>query len=133
MEFVDLNGETVSINLGKFYVQKPNSSKLHKDARGVITDFFKPRKVLEEISLKIPEQLYLDFFVPETRVAIEVQGAQHFKPTTFFHKDKLAFYKAQHRDKRKVQWTLLNNIILVEFNYNEEPDEWRSKLRAAFC
>ena len=40
----------------------------------------------------------------------------------------MAFYKAKARDKEKREWCELNNMRLVELNYNEDIDEWRRKI-----
>lgn len=47
----------------------------------------------------------------------------------FFFKSKLDFYKAKARDSDKKEWCELNQIELIELNYNEDIDEWRTKIR----
>ena len=44
------------------------------------------------------------------------------------HQNKLSFYKAKARDSDKREWCEINNINLVEFNYDEDVDEWRRKV-----
>ena len=46
----------------------------------------------------------------------------------FPYKNKMAFYKAKARDMEKREWCELNNMRLVELNYNEDIDEWRKKI-----
>jgi hypothetical protein len=132
VNFVDLDGNEVSVSLAKFLIVKENKSSYHKAARQLLQEIFAPRKVLEEISLKVPDQLFLDFFVPECRVAVEVQGAQHTTYTPHFHKDKMAFYKAQYRDKRKQQFLSLNNITVVELPHYESREQWRARILGVF-
>jgi len=73
--------------------------------------------------------MYLDFFIRTTQfLAFEIQGEQHYKSNTHFFDNKLAFYKAQNRDRQKREWCELNNINLIELTYKETEDGWRQKI-----
>jgi hypothetical protein len=39
----------------------------------------------------------------------------------------MAFFKAKARDSDKAAWCELNNMNLIELNYNEKEPEWRVK------
>jgi hypothetical protein len=102
-----------------------NASALHLAARALLKQKFPTHPILEEV--KIPEgDLWLDFYLPKVKLAVEVQGRQHSEYVPFFHGDRNSFHfvKAQKRDKLKRQWCELNHIMLVELPYSETIDEW---------
>jgi len=61
----------------------------------------------------------LDIYIPELKLGIEYQGAQHFEAIDFFGGEK----GLEHRkdlDERKRQLCRENNVTLIEFKYDEE-------------
>ena len=66
----------------------------------------------------------LDIFLPEYNIAIECQGAQHFKPVDFAGKgEKWAiqlFEQNRKRDDRKLKMCLTNSIKMIYIVDNEE-------------
>ena len=90
--------------------------------------------ILEEVSLAGSRTqegggiLRADMFVPNRNLIVEVHGEQHHKFNKFFFKNKLRFYRAQARDREKKEWCNINDIRIVELNYNEDLDEWRKKI-----
>lgn len=60
-----------------------------------------------------------DFYLPQLKVAIEFDGAQHFVYTPKFHKTRGAFMAAQERDREKNSYCLANNIALYRIPYWE--------------
>lgn len=72
--------------------------------------------VLEEFPC-VGEGLHLDFFIPQKKLAVEVQGSQHYKFNRFFHADKNAFARQKANDSRKSRWCQLNDIQLVVINW----------------
>jgi hypothetical protein len=117
----------------KTYNEESKSS-YHKRARILLKDVYPFDTIREEILLPGTKttfnklDLFADFFIPSRRMIIEVNGSQHSTYNRFFHRNKLNFLKAKHRDAVKKQWCDLNKIELIEFNYNESIDEWRTKL-----
>lgn len=77
--------------------------------------------VLEEFPIP-GERLTLDFFLPRKKLAIEVQGRQHYEFNAFFHEDKYAFKAAQERDVRKAAWCKLNNIDLIKVDCGDKEE-----------
>jgi hypothetical protein len=57
------------------------------------------------------------------KTCVEVHGEQHYSFTPHYHRDNLAFVKAQKRDKIKKEWCEINNIKYIELAYNEQ-DKW---------
>ena len=39
-----------------------------------------------------------------------------------------SFFRAQARDRDKLEWCRINEIIIVTFNYDENENEWRAKI-----
>ena len=74
------------------------------------------------------KSLRADFYIPNRTLVVEVHGQQHFKFNSFHFKDKLSFFRAQARDKNKIEWCNINDIRIVQLNYNEDIDEWRNKI-----
>ena len=68
------------------------------------------------------------FFIPNRNLIIEVHGEQHFKFNSFHYTSKLSFFKAKARDRDKKEWCDLNDITIIEFNFNEDVDDWRRKI-----
>tara|TARA_R110002124_G_scaffold86645_1_gene223854 strand:- start:88 stop:483 length:396 start_codon:yes stop_codon:yes gene_type:complete len=108
-------------------------SKLHQKAKEVLDSCFPYDRILEEVSLPGTrtvknKSLRADFYIPNRTLIVEVHGQQHFKFNSFHFKDKLSFFRAQARDRSKVEWCSINDIRMVELNYDEDIDEWRNKI-----
>ena len=136
MKVTGLNGREYNLDLKK-YIDNNRSKRsfYHVQARGLIKDIFKGYTILEEVTLPGSKDqfggksLRADMFLPASRIIVEVHGEQHYKFNNFFFKSKLDFYKAKARDSDKREWCELNEIELIELNYNEDIDEWREKIR----
>ena len=75
--------------------------------------------LLEDVT--IPDsRLSLDFFLPQRKIAVEVQGQQHFEQSSLFHKSKKDFYIQVERDEEKQYSCDLNNIRLIKVAFLEE-------------
>lgn len=61
--------------------------------------------------------LELDCFNRELQLAVEYNGAQHYKYIPFFHKNKEAFRNQGYRDFMKRSMCRENNINLIEVPY----------------
>jgi hypothetical protein len=132
MKVIGLDGKEYVINLTKYSIPRNDDrlrSKGHLEAREILRTEFPSRTILEEVYLS-SEKLYLDFFEPSARIAVEIQGEQHNKFISHFHGTKLSFYKAKARDRRKREFCQLNNITLIELYDNESRNEWIRKIRS---
>jgi hypothetical protein len=137
MRVVGLNGGEYELNLRKYSVYKDDGrkrSKYHLLARKIISETLRGYNVLEEV--KLPGStashkrsvLYLDFFIPNLMLAIEVHGRQHYEYVPFFHKTKRGFILAQARDEDKAEWCSLNNIEILVLKYSESENGWRNQI-----
>ena len=109
-------------------------SKLHQKAKTVLDSCFPHDRILEEVTLPGTKTvrskcLRADFYIPNRNLIVEVHGEQHFRFNAFHYDDKLAFFRAQARDRSKTEWCKLNEIRLIQLNYNEDEDEWRNKIQ----
>jgi len=112
-----------------------NRSKLHEKALKLLEEFYPYDTILEEVTLPGSKDqfgrrnLKADIFLPARRILVEVHGEQHFKFNGFFFKNKLEYYRAKARDSDKRFWCEINNIEIIELNYNEDIDDWRRKIK----
>ena len=124
---------------GNSYNWKPKSnngikSKLHKKAKKTLDICYPYDTIYEEVSIPGTKTtarrgtLRADLYIPNRNLIVEVHGEQQFKFNKFHYKDKLSFFRAQARDRDKLEWCSLNEIRFVTFNYNENEDEWRRKI-----
>jgi hypothetical protein len=130
----NLDGKIETWNLAGYQVTSSNDrsarSKLHLEARKLIHEVFSPMVILEEVPIPIKRgiTLYLDFFLPLRRIAIEVNGKQHGVFTPFYHQTVADFKRSKHNDQLKREWCELNGITLIEFNYDESLQDWKDKI-----
>lgn len=107
-------------------------SSYHIKVKKILNELFPCDQLLEE--LYIPSgatqgfRLYLDFFIPLRKLAIEVHGEQHSKYTPHFHGNQLGFLKGKNRDIRKKSFAELNNWTFIELFWNEDVITWRNKI-----
>jgi hypothetical protein len=130
MKVVDENGKVYSWNL---YGYMPNSddtrprSKLHLNVRSILKELYPTDAILEEVP--IPGKiLYIDFYLPLRKMAIEVNGEQHYTYNNFHYPNKKDFLEAQRRDTYKKNWCEWNGIKLVTIRFDEDDTTIRRKL-----
>ena len=130
MKVKSLNGRIENWNLSGYIPLNDETrprSELHLKARALLRETYKTESILEEVA--IPNLgLFIDFFLPLRKLAIECQGAQHTTYCRFFHGNIEGFRRAKENDAKKAEWCLLNNIRLVLFNYDQTVEEWREIL-----
>lgn len=61
--------------------------------------------------------LYIDFYLPEHRIAIEYNGKQHY-----IDKDAGRLTQQKHRDRVKAKWCRHNKIHLITIPYNKQGE-----------
>lgn len=132
MNIIDLDGHNISWQL-KGYIAKGkllNKSSFHLSARNLITEIFPTLQILEEVSIPVRknETLYLDFYLPLMKIAVEVHGQQHYEFVPFYHSNRMNFFKAKKRDDDKKEWCQINGIKYIEFPYHESIEEWTERL-----
>lgn len=133
MKVYDLDHNIYTLSLTGYTINNNDNrprSELHMLGRKIIKEVYPLTPVLEEVFITIRrgQTAYLDFFLPQHNLCVEVHGEQHFRFCEFYHKNQMGFLQHKKRDRDKRTWLEINNIKLVEFNYNESGTEWRSKL-----
>lgn len=73
--------------------------------------------------------LYLDFYIPNFNLAIEVHGQQHYEYNSHFHKTNRDFFQQRRNDEDKTLWCELNSINLLVLKY-DECNIWRDQIRS---
>jgi hypothetical protein len=139
MKVVGLNGREYNLNLSKYIVKKDDKtvkSKYHMAARELLHEMFSGYTVLEEVKLpgsRDPAKkstLFLDFFIPNLQLGVEVHGQQHYEFCKFFHKTKAGFLTSRKRDFIKEDWCELNGIELVVLKYSDSIEDWRNQIES---
>lgn len=131
MKTLDLSGKQWNWNIHK-HKNPAKTSALHVQARDLLTAFFPYLNILEEVYIP-GEHQYIDLYVPLERLAVEVHGRQHFEYVQHYHYDMAGFINQKKRDARKADWCELNKIRLLILPYNEDIDEWKSRLSTIYC
>lgn len=116
MKFKTLDGkDRVVKNLKKTLIKwdGKSRSKIQKNVKDFLKPFWLGDVVFEEMKVA-GTRLSLDFYNANKRIAIEVQGEQHFKFVPFFHGNRNTYLKQIKRDVKKIEFCEINNITLVE-------------------
>jgi len=105
-------------------------SKLHLKARAILQDLFPTHRILEEVTIPLSHSIsrYLDFYIPNNKLAIEVHGQQHYKFNSQFHSSARDFIEQRKKDSEKQEWCELNGITYIELPYNEGPEQWTQRI-----
>lgn len=122
MNVKDLDGNNINWHVvGNISKNHQKKSSYHVQARDMIKKIYPTMQILEEIPINVrkSEILYLDFYLPLSKKCIEVHGEQHYEFTPFYHANKMAFLKAQKRDRDKKEWCEINGIAYIELPYNQ--------------
>jgi len=75
------------------------------------------------------QNLELDCFNSDLRIAVEYNGEQHYKYIPFFHASKDAFYNIKYRDEMKQRLCDQNNVHLITVPYTVPIKEIESYIR----
>lgn len=78
--------------------------------------FVREKQFLDDDKIK---NYRYDFFLPELNICCEYNGEQHYHFSTFFHKNRSDFTKAQERDRRKISYCLAHGIRIYCIPYWE--------------
>jgi|TARA_R100000278_G_C5432316_1_gene150544 hypothetical protein len=137
MKVTGINGREYAWNLTSYTVDandKRKRSKYHIRARNILKQIFHSYRILEEVKLPGSTEshrkgvLYLDFYIPQIMLAVEVHGQQHYEYTPFFHKNKAEFALAQSKDDDKIKWCELNKIDIIVLKYSDTDEQWRDQI-----
>jgi hypothetical protein len=128
MNVRDLDGNISYWNIiGHITNNIQHKSKYHLIAKDMLKAIYPTMQILEEVPIypSRSKVMYLDFYIPMLKKAIEIQGEQHYKFVAHYHTNKLAFLKAQKRDRDKKEWCETNGIKYIELAYDKQ-NEWEA-------
>lgn len=131
MKIYDLDGNESNWSLlGSIKNNRRNQSSLHKQALGLLKEIYPTFQILQEVSVPIRrgETLYLDFYMPLLKKAIEVHGEQHYKFVAHYHSNAFGFIKHKKRDSDKKSWCETNDIEYIELPYDENSEQWKQRI-----
>lgn len=134
MLFKDFSDNEYKINLAKYKLILDGRlrSKLFIEAVNIVKEVYPSDYLCAEVYIPCGNtKLYIDLFLPLRKIAIEVQGEQHYKFNRYMFKNKLHFNQSRLRDIEKRNLLEHNNIKLVYFDYNEK-DKWKNILITAY-
>lgn len=94
-----------------------------------IEQFLKNHNIIYKTQYIIPNEnlfcgnkrIYVDFYLPDYKIIIEFNGAQHYKPIKFWGGTKL-FEKQQERDLAVKKYCKSHKITLIEISYKNYID-----------
>jgi len=134
MKITDLLGKTLEWKV-KGYVAGDGhrtNSGLHNIARDTIRSVFMTVQFKEEVPIPTGKgTLFLDFYIPVHKLAVEVHGQQHYEFNLHYHQTRANFIAHKQRDANKEEWCRINGIMLVVLPYNENEHEWKRRLGRA--
>jgi hypothetical protein len=126
MIFIDLYGRKKKFkNITKHLVDwdKDCRSKIQKRVKDLLYPYWGADIVFEELPL-IGSRMTLDFFNANKRIALEVDGDQHYKYNSFFHGgERRKFLEQLQRDDKKEDFCQINNIKLVRILQSDKLDK----------
>lgn len=134
MTIIGLDDKEYSLSLAKYSKGRTKVSSYHKKARELLRSLVGNINIFEEVPLlgSSHPPVIIDFFVSDLLLLLEVQGEQHYKLNSMFHKDTLDFKKSQCRDRLKHSWAEINGFTLIELPFDEDEEQWSSRIKLAF-
>ncbi len=97
-------------------------SALSDQVLAVIMELFPQIKVKkEELVMYKGQKLFLDFWLPQLGIVVEVHGEQHDGFVEHFHKDGQGFRSSKKRDSLKEEWVGINGYSFVVIRESELP------------
>jgi very-short-patch-repair endonuclease len=86
------------------------------------------KEVFPEIKVKLEksvvyrgQRLYIDIWVPQFNLVIEVHGRQHDEFVKHFHGDEAGFKSSKKRDSIKEDWAIANGYTFVAIRGDQLP------------
>lgn len=97
-------------------------SKLANKVKKLLKEAFPFIRIYEEYSIKYQgQQLFVDFFIPQYLIAVEVHGLQHDVFVEHYHRDAAGWQAHKNRDRIKEEWADVNDITYVVIREGDMP------------
>ena len=125
MIFLSTSGKEVKLKNSTKYLIKWNGkcrSKIQERVKALIQPYWAADIVFEELRV-IGTRLTIDFYNANKKIALEVDGNQHYKFNKFFHSNSRQKFLSQlQRDEDKEYFCEINNIKLVRILESDNLD-----------
>lgn len=96
-------------------------SKGEDDLFEVLAEEMPFQFIHSQYSIKIHKKtLFLDYYIPRLKLALEYDGQQHFEFIKFFHRTLQGFTDSKKRDTLKDTWCRENGITLIRIPHDKE-------------
>jgi len=121
MRLFNIRGKLIykNVNSKRIKWSKKSRSKAQFKTKQFLKEFWENQIVYEEFPV-YGSRMSVDFLNATKRIAVEVQGDQHFKFNKFFHKNSRSKYlEAIKRDVEKQKWIEKNNFQFLEIRTDE--------------
>jgi very-short-patch-repair endonuclease len=126
MIFLSTSGKEVKLKNSTKYLIKWNGkcrSKIQERVKALIQPYWAADIVFEELRV-IGTRLTIDFYNANKKIALEVDGNQHYKFNKFFHSNSRQKFLSQlQRDEDKEYFCEINNIKLVRILESDKLSE----------
>lgn len=126
MIFLSTAGRSTKLkNSTKYLIKwdKKCRSKIQKRVKDLLNQYWFADIVFEEMPV-IGTRLTIDFYNANKKIAVEVDGNQHYKFNKFFHGNSRQNFLSQlQRDDKKEYFCEINNIKLVRILETDKLDE----------
>jgi very-short-patch-repair endonuclease len=126
MIFLSTAGRSTKLkNSTKYLIKwdKKCRSKIQKRVKDLLNQYWFADIVFEEMPV-IGTRLTIDFYNANKKIALEVDGNQHYKFNKFFHGNSRQNFLSQlQRDDKKEYFCEINNIKLVRILESDKLDE----------
>ena len=116
MKLYDTEGNLISIRINPkdYEIRDKSKSGVQKEIGVLLKNRFPMCIILEEWQIPGKSGMTFDFIVLPEKLAIEVQGRQHYDFVKHFHRNIDGFKKQKERDKKKKEWCNVNGFSLYE-------------------
>ena len=121
MKFFKANGTLGTLAKSHKYIADWDS-KTRSKFQDKVKEFIRPAWEFDVVFEELPvlgTRLSIDIYNASKKIAIEVQGRQHFNYVKHFHKNRQGFIDQLKRDEIKHKFCRLNDIHLIEI-YSEK-------------
>jgi len=122
MLFYKLNGKQVNKNIQKYAISwdAPERSKFQLRVKQYLKQYWQFNVCYSELPV-IGTKMTIDLFNATKRIAVEMDGAQHYEYSKYWHKGSRINYLSQiKRDILKEKWCEMNNIQLIRIFETDE-------------
>jgi len=121
MKLFNVRGKLIykNVNSKRINWNSKSRSKAQFRTKKFLKQFWENHIVYEEFPV-YGSRMSIDFLNATRRIAVEVQGSQHFKFNKFFYNNSRSKYlEAMKRDVEKQEWIEKNKFYFLEIKTDE--------------